>query len=200
MPGSSAGMKASGRPGGGRSYSCSSGCRGWWRSPCRPAAGPGGGMCCIASGWGPTGSNRVIRGGNWNNWNNNARNCRSANRNNNNPDNRNNELVRCFRWIWAWGKLRLERQGYRRRAPARHPSSVTSGMFRVKCMATTVFVGFISMPFLTELVSSEDGFCYRHGAPNGAVPPSQHSIRPKTAKNPLSGLRRRFFDFKLRRS
>ena len=33
------------------------------------------------------GSNRVIRGGNWNN---NASNCRSANRNNNNPTNRNN--------------------------------------------------------------------------------------------------------------
>jgi hypothetical protein len=43
-------------------------------------------------------------------------------------------------------------------------------MFRVKCVVTTVFVAFISMPFLTELVSNEDGFCYRHGAPNGAVP------------------------------
>jgi len=43
-------------------------------------------------------------------------------------------------------------------------------MFRVKCVATTAFAAFISMPLLTELVSSEDGFCYRHGAPNGAVP------------------------------
>ena len=73
-------------------------------------------------------------------------------------------------------------------------------MFRVKCVATAVFVGFIPMPLLTELVSSEDGFCYRHGAPNGAVPPISHSIRPKTARNRLSGLGRRFFDFKLRRS
>ena len=36
-----------------------------------------------------TGSNRVLRGGNWNN---NAENCRVANRNNNNPDNRNNNI------------------------------------------------------------------------------------------------------------
>ncbi|MBD3335741.1 MAG: SUMF1/EgtB/PvdO family nonheme iron enzyme [Candidatus Eisenbacteria bacterium] len=35
------------------------------------------------------GSNRVIRGGNWNN---NAQNCRSANRNNNNPGNSNNNI------------------------------------------------------------------------------------------------------------
>ena len=37
----------------------------------------------------PTGSNRVIRGGDFNN---NARNVRSANRNNNSPGNRNNNL------------------------------------------------------------------------------------------------------------
>ena len=73
-------------------------------------------------------------------------------------------------------------------------------MFRVECVATTVLIASISMPLLTELVSSEDGFGYRHGAPNGAVPASQHSIRPKTAKNRLSGLGRRFFDFKLRLS
>jgi hypothetical protein len=42
-------------------------------------------------------------------------------------------------------------------------------MFVVQCVAVTVFVAFTSMPLLTELVSSEDGFCYRHGAPNGAV-------------------------------
>ena len=36
-------------------------------------------------------------------------------------------------------------------------------MFEVQCVATTVFVAFIAMPFLTELVSSEDGFCYRQG-------------------------------------
>jgi len=113
LPASSAGMKASGWRGGGRSCSCSSGCRRWWRSPCRPAAGPGGGTCCIDLGWWPTGSNRVIRGGSWNNWNNNARNCRSANRNNNNPDNRNNNLG--FRVVLApahperWMTLRLTR-------------------------------------------------------------------------------------------
>ena len=73
-------------------------------------------------------------------------------------------------------------------------------MFRVKCMATTVFVASISVPHLMELVSSEDGFCYRHGVPSGVVPPSQHSIRPKVAKKRLSGLGRWFFDFKLRPS
>jgi REP element-mobilizing transposase RayT len=41
-------------------------------------------------------------------------------------------------------------------------------MFRVECVAKTVPVMFISMPFLTELVSMEDGVCYKHGAPNGA--------------------------------
>jgi hypothetical protein len=73
-------------------------------------------------------------------------------------------------------------------------------MFRVKCVATTVFEPFISVPLLTELVSSEDGFCCRHGAPDGAVPPSQHSIRPKTAEKRLSGFGRWLFGFKLRPS
>ena len=52
----------------------------------------------------------------------------------------------------------------------------------VQRVTTTVFVAFMSMPLLTELVSSEEGSCYRHGAPNGAVPQSQHSIPRKTAK------------------
>ena len=42
-------------------------------------------------------------------------------------------------------------------------------MFRVECVATTVWVALISMPLLTELVSMADGICYRHDAPNGAV-------------------------------
>ena len=50
-----------------------------------------------------------------------------------------------------------------------HPSSVRVGMFVVQCLAKTVHVVFISMPLLTELVSSKAGFNYRHGAPNGAV-------------------------------
>ena len=41
-------------------------------------------------------------------------------------------------------------------------------MFR-ECVAVTVLVALISMPLLTELVSMENGVCYRHGAPNGAV-------------------------------
>ena len=43
-------------------------------------------------------------------------------------------------------------------------------MVRVECAATQGFLTFLSMPLLTELVSSEDGCCYRHDAPDGAVP------------------------------
>jgi hypothetical protein len=50
-------------------------------------------------------------------------------------------------------------------------------MFLVKCVATTVFVGSISMLLLTELVSSEDGFCYRHDAPGGAVAGAGFGLR-----------------------
>jgi hypothetical protein len=42
-------------------------------------------------------------------------------------------------------------------------------MFRVECLARTVFEAPISMPLLTELVSMENGVCYRHGAPSGAI-------------------------------
>jgi len=42
-------------------------------------------------------------------------------------------------------------------------------MFRVECVLTAVWVALIFMPLLTELVSMENGVCYRHGAPNGAV-------------------------------
>jgi hypothetical protein len=52
----------------------------------------------------------------------------------------------------------------------------------VQCVTRTVFVALMSMPLLTELVLGKDGFCYRHGAPNGAVPTRPHSIQPKTAK------------------
>ena len=40
------------------------------------------------------------------------------------------------------------------------------------------------MPLLTELGWTKDGLCYRHGAPKGAVPPSQHLIRLNVAINP----------------
>ena len=45
-----------------------------------------------------------------------------------------------------------------------HPSSVRVGMFVVQCLAKTVHVVFISMPLLTELVSSEDDRRYKRGA------------------------------------
>ena len=57
-------------------------------------------------------------------------------------------------------------------------------MFRVACVATIVLETLISMPLLIELVSAEDSFCYRHGAPSGAVPALLHLITAKTAKNP----------------
>jgi hypothetical protein len=37
-------------------------------------------------------------------------------------------------------------------------------------------VAFISRPLLTELVSNEGGFCYKHGAPNGALSPLRTRI------------------------
>jgi hypothetical protein len=56
-------------------------------------------------------------------------------------------------------------------------------MVRVECVATKGYVAFISMPLLTELVSIEDGFCYKHGAPNGAVSTRQQCIPRNAAKN-----------------
>jgi hypothetical protein len=64
-----------------------------------------------------------------------------------------------------------------------------SSMFKVHCMATTVLAALLTMPLLAELDSSEVGFCYRHGAPSGALFPSQYPIPPQTAKNPF-GLRK----------
>jgi hypothetical protein len=52
-------------------------------------------------------------------------------------------------------------------------------MFRVEGEATTELVALVSVPLLTELVSMENGVCYRHGAPNGAVRTSQRPIEPK---------------------
>ena len=41
-------------------------------------------------------------------------------------------------------------------------------MFRFEVVAATALAALISMPLLTELVSREHAFDYRHGAPNGA--------------------------------
>jgi hypothetical protein len=56
-------------------------------------------------------------------------------------------------------------------------------MVQVECVATKGYVAFICMPLLTELVSTEDGFCYKHGAPKGAVSTRQQCIARKAAKN-----------------
>jgi hypothetical protein len=58
-------------------------------------------------------------------------------------------------------------------------------MVVVQCVTGKAFVPLITMPLLTELVSGENGFCYRHGAPNGALPPSPHPIPPGTLPAPL---------------
>ena len=57
-------------------------------------------------------------------------------------------------------------------------------MFEVQCVATTVLAAFLFMPLLTGLVTVANRFCYKHDAPHGALPPNQHPILPKTAKNP----------------
>jgi hypothetical protein len=57
-------------------------------------------------------------------------------------------------------------------------------------VARAVLVALLSVPLLTELVSSKTRFGYRQGAPNGAVPAGQHLILPRTAKNLQPGLRK----------
>jgi len=58
-----------------------------------------------------------------------------------------------------------------------------SDMFEVRCVSTRVLAAFLFMPLLPELVTVEDRFCYKHDAPHGALPPNQHPVLPKTAKN-----------------
>src|ERR1017187_6825597 len=56
-------------------------------------------------------------------------------------------------------------------------------MFGAQATATTACPALVAMPLLTELDSSMDGFCYRHGAPSGAMPPGLRLIPPRTAEN-----------------
>ena len=49
-------------------------------------------------------------------------------------------------------------------------------MVRVERVATQGVAALISMPLLTELVSTRDGFSYKHGAPSGAVPRSSAGL------------------------
>ena len=72
------------------------------------------------------------------------------------------------------------------------PSSVRSGISGVWCVARAVLVALLSLPLLTELVSSNTRFGYRHGAPNGAVPAGQHLTSPRTAKNLQDSVQRCF--------
>ena len=56
-------------------------------------------------------------------------------------------------------------------------------MSEVQWVATTVLAACLFMPLLMELVPIEDRRYYKHDAPHGALPPSQHPIPPETAKN-----------------
>jgi hypothetical protein len=49
-------------------------------------------------------------------------------------------------------------------------------MARIEGVTAPRFAMFSSMPLLTELVSINDGYGYRPGAPNGAVATRQHCI------------------------
>jgi hypothetical protein len=63
--------------------------------------------------------------------------------------------------------------------PGRHPSSVRSGMFGGQCAASAVVPMFQAVPLLLELVSVQNGFNYRRGAPDGAF---AGLIPPQTAR------------------
>jgi hypothetical protein len=56
-------------------------------------------------------------------------------------------------------------------------------MLRAQNKGTAAFTVFCRMPLLTELGSRKDGFCYKHGAPSGAVRAGSGSIPLKTRKN-----------------
>ena len=55
-------------------------------------------------------------------------------------------------------------------------------MFGAQATATAVCSALIAVPLLTELDSSRDDFCHRHGAPSGAMPPGLRLIPPRTAE------------------
>ena len=58
-------------------------------------------------------------------------------------------------------------------------------MVVVQRVTGKAFVALVTMPLLTELVSGENGFCYRHGAPNRALSPSPHPTPPGALPAPL---------------
>ena len=61
-------------------------------------------------------------------------------------------------------------------------------MFLVQRVATIVGEAFIPMPLLTELGSNEDGFHYRPGAPNGAVPKPGPPPSTENSEEPIRDL------------
>ena len=62
-----------------------------------------------------------------------------------------------------------------------------AALVRVEFVAMPGFLALISMPLPTELVSTEDGFCYRHDAPNGAIPTGQLRFRLVSRRRTTSG-------------
>jgi hypothetical protein len=61
-----------------------------------------------------------------------------------------------------------------------------SGIFPVKRRAATVFEVLVSVPLLKELGLADDGFGYKHGAPNEVVRGSLYFILLKTGEESLS--------------
>jgi len=57
-------------------------------------------------------------------------------------------------------------------------------MFGVQCVARTVFVALTPMSLLTELGWSKGGLCYKHGAPNGALPPKAAAHSTENSEEP----------------
>ena len=53
-------------------------------------------------------------------------------------------------------------------------------MSGVECGAATMFEALISMSPLTERVPLEDGYAYRHAAPDGVVPASPGTKNSRT--------------------
>ena len=59
-------------------------------------------------------------------------------------------------------------------------------MFAIKTAAPAVSRVSMTMPLLTELVSTNAGFCYQHGAPNGASAGFVPLENPQHSRDPSS--------------
>ena len=94
--------------------------------------------------------------------------------------------LRSLRSLWlipcSTGKESPEGSVQASESPRSHPSFGSNGMFGGQWAASAIVLVSRAMPLLPELGWGKDGLCYRHGAPNGDVPPGQHPITQKTPK------------------